>query len=129
MSPPTIAPPARCLVAASRENESVLLQDELDDGFPASDPPSITRPTKPAPRHRRKRVWWIDARAIRISCRLDTALKQVPGDRFEKSPRVIKFPGDRLTSSPAIALKEVLGHRLKTSSRVIALEQSSRVIA
>jgi hypothetical protein len=33
-----------------------LLGDELDDSFPASDPPSITQPTKPEPPAPRKRV-------------------------------------------------------------------------
>jgi len=31
------------------DKKEKLLQDELDDSFPASDPPSITQPTKPEP--------------------------------------------------------------------------------
>ena len=30
------------------------LDDELDDSFPASDPPSITQPTKPEPPAQKK---------------------------------------------------------------------------
>jgi hypothetical protein len=33
-----------------------LLQDELDDSFPASDPPSITQPAKPEPPAPKKRI-------------------------------------------------------------------------
>ena len=33
-----------------------LLGDELDDSFPASDPPSITQPIKPEPPAPKKRV-------------------------------------------------------------------------
>jgi hypothetical protein len=35
--------------AKSEDKEEKLLGDELDDSFPASDPPSITQPTKPEP--------------------------------------------------------------------------------
>ena len=37
------------------DKEEKLLQDELDDSFPASDPPAITQPTKPEPPAPRKR--------------------------------------------------------------------------
>jgi hypothetical protein len=35
--------------AKDEDREEKLLQDELDDSFPASDPPAITQPTKPEP--------------------------------------------------------------------------------
>ena len=38
------------------DKEEKLLQDELDDSFPASDPPAITQPTKPEPPAPRKRT-------------------------------------------------------------------------
>ena len=31
------------------DKEEKALHDELDDSFPASDPPAITQPTKPEP--------------------------------------------------------------------------------
>jgi len=42
--------------AAHEDKEEKLLQDELDDSFPASDPPSITQPTKPEPPPPKKRT-------------------------------------------------------------------------
>ena len=42
--------------AAHEDKEEKLLQDELDDSFPASDPPASTQPTAkepPAPKPRR----------------------------------------------------------------------------
>jgi hypothetical protein len=42
--------------AAHEDREEKLLQDELDDSFPASDPPSITQPTKPEPPAPKKRT-------------------------------------------------------------------------
>jgi len=39
----------------TEDKEEKLLQDELDDSFPASDPPSITQPTKPEPPAPKKR--------------------------------------------------------------------------
>ena len=41
--------------AKSEDKEEKLLGDELDDSFPASDPPSITQPTKPEPPAPKKR--------------------------------------------------------------------------
>ena len=40
---------------AHEDKKEKLLQDELDDSFPASDPPAITQPTKPEPPAPRKR--------------------------------------------------------------------------
>jgi len=37
------------------DKEEKALQDELDDSFPASDPPAITQPTKPEPPAPKKR--------------------------------------------------------------------------
>ena len=36
------------------DKEAKPLHDELDDSFPASDPPSITQPTKPEPPAQKK---------------------------------------------------------------------------
>ena len=39
----------------TENKEERLLQDELDDSFPASDPPAITQPIKPEPPAPKKR--------------------------------------------------------------------------
>jgi hypothetical protein len=40
----------------AEDHDEKELGDELDDSFPASDPPSITQPTKPEPPAPKKRV-------------------------------------------------------------------------
>jgi hypothetical protein len=40
----------------TEDKEEKLLGDELDDSFPASDPPSITQPTKPEPPAPKRRI-------------------------------------------------------------------------
>ena len=42
--------------AANEDREEKQLQDELDDSFPASDPPAITQPTAPEPPAPKKRI-------------------------------------------------------------------------
>jgi hypothetical protein len=38
------------------DREEKLLQDELDDSFPASDPPAITQPVKAEPPPPKKKI-------------------------------------------------------------------------
>jgi hypothetical protein len=38
------------------DKEEKLLQDELDDSFPASDPPAMTQPVKPEPPAPKRRI-------------------------------------------------------------------------
>jgi hypothetical protein len=42
--------------AANEDREEKELQDELDDSFPASDPPAITQPQPPEPPAPKPRV-------------------------------------------------------------------------
>jgi len=48
--------PRKAPKSEHEDKEEKLLQDELDDSFPASDPPSITQPTKPEPPAPKKRT-------------------------------------------------------------------------
>jgi hypothetical protein len=38
-----------------QQTEDALIDESLEESFPASDPPAITQPTKPEPRAPRKR--------------------------------------------------------------------------